>query len=143
MNKQTKAINGIPVVDAKTSLKLSITPHDIKISSKKDSSNCAAAVACKRQLHAAEVRVHLSRTYIRKKTGPWVRYLTPRELRTEIVAFDRGGRFQPDSYSLAAPHKSNRLGVPRANGPGKKKGRKMLKPHHVLTNVRANAGAKS
>lgn len=32
-----------------------------------------------------------------------MRYFTPEALRTEIVAFDRGGTFQPGEYELKAP----------------------------------------
>lgn len=92
-------INGLPVVDAKDSITLVVTAKDIENAKKKNQAECAAAVACRRQLKASEARVHLGRTYIRFN-GKYRRYITSSALRDEIVAFDRGGRFQPGEYML-------------------------------------------
>lgn len=90
-------INGLPVEDATKKLVIVVKPQDIKGSNSKDPASCAAARACKRQLHNKEVRVHLSRIYV-KFPRKWVRYETPLKLRDEIVAFDRGGKFLPGTY---------------------------------------------
>lgn len=86
-----KAIDDIPVIDAKRPLTLHINPADCKGADPQRPSTCAAAKAIKRELQAIDCRVHLSRVYIRQNDGNWQRYRTPKSLRTEIVAFDRGG----------------------------------------------------
>lgn len=125
-------INGLPVVDAKRSITLHITEGDIRKGKVKKPNACAAALACKRQLHCTEARVHIGRTYVRFN-GKWHRYLTSKDLRTEIVAFDRGGTFEPGNYALLKMQPSRKYDTGRGQktGKGKKRGR-----HHVLTDVR-------
>lgn len=94
------SIDGLPIMDAKTVLPLKITKADIAKSDSKDPAFCAAANACRRQHHVAEVRVHLGRVYVRQNKANWVRYETPQALRAEIIAFDRGGTFSPGEYEL-------------------------------------------
>jgi hypothetical protein len=122
------SIDGLPVIDAKKPFKLEVSPSDVKTASKKLPNACAVAKACQRELHAEEVRVHLSRVYVRLNTKHWLRYVTPKSMRTEIIAFDRGGKFVPGVFHMAAPQPSKRLG-PKDNG-GKstkpKKGPKRL-----------------
>ncbi len=56
---------------------------------------------------ADEVRVHLSRVYVR--TGrKWTRYKAANGLRTEIIAFDRGGSFEAGEYTLKPSPPSQR-----------------------------------
>ena len=98
-----KSIDGIPVTNAKHQLKLHITKRDCSVGDIKDPSTCAAAKTIRREYGAIDCRVHLGRVYIRQNKGNWQRYMTPRSLRTEIIAFDRGGEFQPGEYILAAP----------------------------------------
>lgn len=131
-----KDIDGLPVVDAKAPLKITITAQDISNADRKDPAHCVAALACKREHHVQEVRVHLSRVYTRTNKGNWQRYIVPRELRDEIIAYDRGGRFQPAEFVLAAPQPSKRSGAKRKRGPGLTKGKKRKTPH-VVTNVRS------
>ncbi len=135
MGKIVKAIDGMPVIDAKRPVTLHITRADIQHSDPKRPERCAAALAIKRDLHAIEARVHLSRIYIRSNKGNWQRYLTPTALKSEIVAFDRGGQFEPSEFVLKPAHPSQRLGVYRARGPHKTVGKKRRKPH-VTRNVR-------
>src|SRR5882672_10461302 len=91
-------INGKKVVDARTSAKIAITDHDVKDGANKNPSGCAAALAAKRDVKdCISARVHIGRVYIEMPTR-WVRYMTPESLRTEIIAFDRGGTFQPGQY---------------------------------------------
>jgi hypothetical protein len=100
-------INGLSVVDATKSITIKVTASDILKSTKKDQTECAAAIACKRQLKATEVRVHVGRTYIRYN-GQWKRYITSSALRDEVVAFDRGGDFNPGEYTLVSMQPSRR-----------------------------------
>jgi hypothetical protein len=134
-----KDINGLPVLDAKRPLKLSITIADITGANPKIPNNCAVARACYRQLHVKEARVHLSRIYLRTNDKNWVRYMTPPAVRDEIIAFDRGAAFHPLEVKLAGVHPSHRTGG-RAQGGKNKKGKKPGKPRsaaHVVTGVRA------
>ena len=92
-------IDGLPVVDAKTPIMLSINAHDIKKGAGGDPDHCAAAVACMRQLECKAAKVHMGRIYI--LTGKkWYRYSTPASIRSEIIAFDRRVSFKPGIYKL-------------------------------------------
>lgn len=102
-------IAGKKVVDAKRSAKIVITKRDTETGDNKNPSSCAAALAAKRDVpECLSARVHIGRVYIEHK-DKWVRYLTPEALRTEIVAFDRGGSFQPGDYVLKAPTQSETI----------------------------------
>ncbi len=139
MGSHLKAIDGMPVIDAKQSTTLHITKQDIARGDRKRPDKCAAALAIVREMHAIEARVHLSRIYIRTNKGNWQRYVAPRSLRSEVVAFDRGGQFEEGAHYLHAPQPSIRLGAKRAryDAPGKwKKGKKRRQPPHVTRNVR-------
>ena len=94
-------INGKPVVDAKKSVKINITERDVETGNNKNPGSCAAAKAAKHSLKCISARVHIGRVYIEQEKQ-WVRYTTPAALRTEIVAFDKGGSFQPGEYKLSA-----------------------------------------
>ena len=134
--KPRMKINGLPVKNAKKPISLHITAKDILASKSKKPDNCAAAVACKRQLGATEARVHVGRTFLRFN-GHWERYLTSRALRAEIVAFDRGGKFEPGEYMLSRLQKSHTNRAKQTTYPKKpaKKVKKRAKYHH-LTNIR-------
>jgi hypothetical protein len=94
-------ILGLPVVDAKKPIVLTVTKDDIKNAHKhsKDPEGCVAAQAAMRQEKAISARVHLGRVYIRKGKN-WIRYYTPHNLRNEIIAFDRGGSFSTGDFNL-------------------------------------------
>ena len=99
-------INGKKVVDATRKLKINISPRDATEGATKDPASCAAARAAKRDIpHCISARVHIGRVYVELK-DKWVRYFTPESLRTEIIAFDRGGSFQPGEYELNPPSKA-------------------------------------
>lgn len=96
-----KEIDGKPVLDAKHQIVLHITSEDCQGADPKRPMTCAAAKAIKREMKASDCRVHLSRVYIRQNKGNWQRYKVPAALRSEIVAFDRGGIFEPGDYVLS------------------------------------------
>jgi hypothetical protein len=102
-------IEGLPVVDATKPLTFTVTRRDTKRGDIKDPEACAIALACRRTLHSDSVRVHLQVTYIKVGTH-WLRYITPNSVRTEIVAFDRGGMFSPGVYTLNPPKAAKKLG---------------------------------
>lgn len=96
-------INGKKVVDAKAPAKIAITEHDTKVGANKIPSQCAAALAAMRDVKdCISARVHIGRVYI-ETPKRWVRYMTPEALRTEIIAFDRGGTFQPGRPQTSSP----------------------------------------
>jgi hypothetical protein len=100
-------INGKKVVDATKRVKIMITKKDTVEGDNKNPSSCAAARAAKRIENCISARVHLGRVYIEQK-DKWVRYQTPEALRSEIIAFDRGGSFQPGEYTLRTMPPSSR-----------------------------------
>ncbi len=129
-------INGLPVKNGKKSILLHITDSDVKKGKVKNPMGCAAAIACTRSLGASEARVHVGRTYLRYN-GHWERYMTSDALRSEIVSFDRGGKFEPGDYMLLKlqPSYANRS----KQGAYKKKPKKETKKrakYHTLTNIR-------
>lgn len=135
------SIDGLPVIDAKKPLVLHVDATDISSASLKEPNDCAVARACRRELHAIEARVHLGRVYIRTNKSSWTRYMTPKTMRQEIIAFDRGGSFEPGEFVLSAPKPSARLGK-RSGGKDKprtlaqRRAAKKRKSPHILTNVR-------
>ena len=112
MSKIT-AIDGLPVFDAKKPIKMTVTKADCKNGNPKYPDTCAAARCLMRELHASEVRVHLSRVYVKTTPDKWIRFVTTKPLRTEIIAFDRGGTFAPGDYHLSAVRDSIRSGTKR------------------------------
>ena len=137
MNK----IAGLPVVTSKKALKLRITKADCKKGRNKDPGACAAALALVREVSGcSKARVHLGRTYL-QIGQKWLKFRTPLALRSEIVAFDRGGVFEPGDYTLMPLSKSERdregkahtLGGPKRGRPGHHRARP-----HTITGVRAH-----
>lgn len=124
-------IDGFEVVDAKHPITIHITSGDVKRGGVKNPTSCAAARACIRDLKLAAARVHLGRIYL-LKDRTWVRYMTPASLRTEIVAFDRGGNFEAGDYELKPPAPSTRLGFYKPTGPKKRKVRRRITRHTVV-----------
>ncbi|WP_291869732.1 hypothetical protein [Bradyrhizobium sp.] len=98
-------INGKRVVDATKPIAIHITKRDTTDGDNKNPSSCAAARAVKREIpDCVNARVHIGRVYV-ETPKQWVRYNTPDALRTEIIAFDRGGSFAPGEYKLQVPEK--------------------------------------
>lgn len=122
-------IGGLPVRDAKESVTIKINAADVKNGNRKDAGGCAAALACKRQFHATDARVHIGRIYI-KQDKEWVRYVTPESLRTEIIAFDRGGEFFPTEHKLRKVPPADMLGKRRKGSNRWKRGPHKTKAKH-------------
>lgn len=135
-------INGKKVVDARKPLLLEITDQDVARGDKKEATSCAAAVACKRQLGAKSARVHLSRTYV-EYDDRWVRYSTPSSIRTEIVSFDRGKKFEAGEYKLPILQPSKHAkGIRQGTHSNSKKLKGNTNgrgAHHHVSGVRASA----
>lgn len=133
-----KRIDGKPVFDAKESIFLHISKNDCRDGDPKRPESCAAARTIFRELKAIDCRVHLGRVYVRQNKGNWLRYQTSQALRAEIIAFDRGGKFMPGEYKIAALQPSQHRGKRKVS-----KVAKSLVPQrgnrtpHRITNVRA------
>ena len=84
-----------------------------------------------------EARIHLGRVYLRTNETNWVRYQTPASMREEIIAFDRGGSFEPQEFRLAAvvPSKTKRTHQGGKDAPRSKRTKKRRAPH-IVANVR-------
>lgn len=131
-----KGIDGKPVIDAKRPIKLHITPKDISGGDPKHPESCAAARALLREQHCKEVRIHLGRVYVRSNESNWQRYITPKNLRSEIIAFDRGGAFEPGEFVLAAPQPAKKLGKRRGGSSPFRRSSKKRRAPTVVNNVR-------
>jgi hypothetical protein len=125
-------IAGAPVEDAADELVITVTKKDVQNGSIKNSRSCAVARALIREKGFQAARVHVSRSYV-KVNGKWRRYNTPAALRTEVVAFDRGGQFTPGEYRLTPVQPTARLDTP---APAKSQHRRVRRQHHVLSGVR-------
>ena len=132
-------IDGLPVVNLKKKIKLVISKGDCAGASKKAPEACAAAKAAIRQIpNCTEARVHINRVYL-KIGKTWHRGMAPNSLRSEIVAFDRGGSFAPGIYAIStlppsqASGSAHSLDAPKRGNPNNKR------PQHYTLDVRANA----
>jgi hypothetical protein len=102
-------LGGLPVYDAKEPISFTVTKRDVDRGGVQQPESCAMALACKREQHSKDVRIHLHYSYILEKDH-WVRYRTPTSVSREIIAFDRGGTFEPGEYQLLVPYKSDLIG---------------------------------
>lgn len=134
-------INGLPVIDAKRPLTLTVRKSDIAraAESTQEPARCAVARACYRELHVLEARIHLARCYLRTNDHNWVRYQTPNAMRAEIVAFDRGGEFMPGEFTLSPLPASAKK---RRGATETKTGKKRRSPT-ILRNVRGGPATSS
>ena len=129
-------IAGRKVLNSKRNVTIHISKADVTKGNVKDPAACAAALACKRELHADEARIHIGRSYL-LIDGRWERFQTSPALRSEIIAFDRGGVFEPGEYTLKRIHP--KTGTPRPTKPkGIKENRVKIarQQYHQVTGVR-------
>lgn len=134
-----KAIDGKPVIDSKRAIKLNIIANDINKADRKEPADCAVARACRREFHAKEVRVHLGRVYVRMNDSNWQRFMTPRSLRSEIIAFDRGGTMSPGTFTLQPPSEKKKSSGKRQGGKTVRMAKRVTgqkRVRHIVTDVR-------
>jgi hypothetical protein len=142
-----KTIQGMPIIDATEAIEVTITPNDVRLGKKKNAHGCAAARALCREHQADAAIVHFSRAYVRRG-DTWFRYAVPDMLRSEVVAFDRGGNFEPGDYMLHAIQPTQRLSAGgggdsrrrqanKRDGSKPQTGNRPKRPYHVVTGVRA------
>lgn len=135
-------IMGKPVVNATKPIKLVISAADVRNGQTKDPGACAAAKACTHLEGVEAARVHLGRTYI-LKGKKWIRYMTSLSLRSEIVAFDRGGEFAAGTYYLLKPTPYRSQGKRQGSDTFEKgHGKKLSRPYHITTGVRVHGAAR-
>jgi len=131
------------VNDADEPITVEVTAKDVKESHRKDSTDCAFAVACKRNMDLQGVIIAKSTAYL-VKTRTATRYMVPTAISREIVSFDRGAEFAIGTYQLAAPSKTQRLGKQNhgANGGGNTShtGNAHKRFRHITEGVRASLG---
>lgn len=133
-----RSIDGVPVEDARHALTIEVLPRDITKSTRKEPDSCAMAIACRRQLHAREVLVHLSRVYVKQlKRNLWLRYAVPQSLRVEVIAFDRGGGFAPGVFTLSPCSTSKKLGKRQGSAAFRRGNGKKRQPRRVIDGVRS------
>ena len=109
-------MSGKPIVNATEPLPFRVTDDDAKRAVPKDPERCAAALGLLRVIPGVlSVRVQRSRTFVEFENRI-ERYETPEAIRTELVALDRGGKFQPDDYSLRPLPPSARPNGKRTGG---------------------------
>lgn len=128
-------LDNVPIESARKSLTFIVEPEDVSKAARHTSDSCAAAIACRERLKVIDVRVHMSRVYIRFSKGKWLRYLVSPKLREQIISFDREGKFAPGTYTLYPPPPSQagsfaHLGLRR----------KRKKPYAFTQGVRELAG---
>ena len=136
-----KSIEGLPIHDATKDVVITVTATEAKHNGGRlKADDCPIARACKRALGASRVFVHRSRVYIKNGANHYTRYMPSAALRLELIAFDRGARFQGGEFVLRRPRKSEKLGADRLKqrDPKRQTGpkRKRLVPIHVLEGVR-------
>jgi hypothetical protein len=129
-------IDGLPVKNGSKRISLNITKGDIGRADRKKPDQCVIARCLRRSLHVKEARVHLGRVYLWLNDAEWIRYITPPPLRSEIIAFDRGGTFEPGEFALLPPSASRRTGQEQGTKTRTKGAGKTRAPPHVVTNVR-------
>ena len=134
---------GLDVFDANRPARLHITARDC-LTGQRDPAGCAAAKAACRIPGVLEARIYRSRSYLlhRRRDGTkyWERFQTPGALRSEMIAIDRGGRFEPDDYELKCVSKRDRIGADYSRDQRKRhdqgKGKKPYREHKIVKNIR-------
>lgn len=98
-----RKIDGMDVGNAALPIRISVTEEDVREGLRKSPDACAVALAAvKRVKGVTAAKAHLGCIYL-LVNGRWRRWKTPAALRTEIIVFDRGGRFHPQDFYLNPP----------------------------------------
>jgi hypothetical protein len=131
------------VSDADGPITIEVMPKDSATAAKKNHSECALAVACKRAMKADGVIVSVGTAYV-IKGGVATRYKMTEHASREIVSFDRGAGFAVGTYTLAQPRNEQRLGSRSQSsrpdsGRSTDNGKKIVK--RVTTNIRTVLGS--
>ena len=128
-----------PLCDAQLPIELTITATDVAKAVSGDPTKCAAARALRRQLGVCQAAVMRHTTYVNYGTAKepkWSRYATGHALGREIVAIDRGGRFEPGEFHIRPHSPASRLGTRPYTRRTKPTGHKTPRAYHVTANIR-------
>jgi hypothetical protein len=92
-----KMIDGHPVANATTRLRVDVTKADIEKGQPLNPYACAIARACVRQLpRVVAAKVNFGRLYLKfEGQSRWRRWAMPEYAVREQIAYDRGGRMVP------------------------------------------------
>lgn len=135
-----KRIDGEPVANGQTRLRVTVTKHDIEHGQPLNPNACAIARACIRQVrNVVAAKVHKGRLYLKfEGQARWRRWTVPEYATREIVAYDRGGRFVPQEIDFDPPpaYVLPRYRKPSAPRTGKRRPRRAA---HRTTDVRDDA----
>jgi len=131
-------LEGKPVVDARHGLEITVTTKDIANARRnKDASSCPVAWAIKRIYKTPQARVHLTRSYMLEPDRDiWTRFETPAGVKAELIAWDRGGAFQPGDYHLDRPALYHRLGYQERRKPKSRHEVARVRKYHKIESVR-------
>ena len=133
------SFDSLPVIDATEPMVVEVETCDIESATPRDPGNCVAARAIRRQVHCGEAHVFRSRVYVLSINGThWLRYQAPAALRDEEIAFDRGGRFEPQIITFPVLKPSSRTGQRQGSNATARTGRRR-QPRRVLTGLRPTA----
>ncbi len=125
------------VKDAAKELKIEVTEKDCLSRKVKSHTECALALACKREYGLDGIIIAMRVAYMVKGTEA-VRFGLGESIAREITAFDRKGSFEPGEYKLLKP--THRIGDPASSGTrnGYKKGKsgRAVRYRHITEDVR-------
>jgi hypothetical protein len=135
--RQSMHIDGLLVVDATKDVVLKVTDNDVNMSHTKQPGACAAASCAMRLKGVQAARVHVGRSYL-LIGNKWRRFKTDPNLRQEIIAFDRGGKFMPGTYTLRVLTEWERPSNRKQGPVGRKRGKVKNKrgAYHKVSAVR-------
>lgn len=94
--------NKLPIVDAKTAVRIMVTATDVVNAQKANSKSCALARAAAR-LPDVEKAFFFRGTAYLQRHSKMERFVLPPSVTREIVCFDRTRVFAPGSYQLTPP----------------------------------------
>lgn len=133
-----KRIDGEPVTNSATSLRLKITEDDIQRGVRGQPNACAIAVAAMHRIKGCSAAQIHRRTAYLNVNGKWRRYRIPDALWAEIIAFDRGGKFYAGEHDLSAPplHDLFPKKKRRASSTSSTGSNRRPRPRHVVPGLR-------
>lgn len=102
-----RMFDGIPIVDAKTELRVFVSKADKTSAIRKDPAHCAFSNACRRLYGSHSVVFFRTLAYVELPDGKGgkriERFMLRENTQRSIIAFDRRGKIDKDGYSLLPP----------------------------------------
>jgi len=125
------------VIDARRSIRVSVTENDCSAARKKDPNSCALARACIREKLGDAAIIGISTCYLIKGDRA-IRFKTSETIAREITSFDRHHDFAAgNDYTLSKIAPRARLGTALRVGTGKPRAHGAPKMrHHQTINIR-------